>query len=559
MNKIIKIKHNNTTIEVPCGISVEEILNKLNIETEKDYNKNPIVAAQVNFELLPLSYTLTYDASITPIKLFSDLGKRVYRHSICFLLCYASWLIFPNRQLMIGHSLGDGYYFHYSDSKKLSENEVFLLEKTMKEIVNDNLSINYKRISYNEGLSYFSNRGALETVDLIKYQHEPTIEIYDINGYMDKSYEPLVNKSKLLSLWELKKYDNFGMLLRYPRSSDFTVLQNFKDNPLLYKVFIEYKKWNERLQFQSLGKLNMNCINNNIEEYIRLAETLLHKKIANIADSICEKKNAKIVFIAGPSSSGKTTFTHKLGIQLKLLGKEPILISLDNYYHLKKDIPLDEKGKLDFECLEALDTNLFQQNVKDLFNNKEIELPTFNFKKNKREYFGNTVKLKKDTIFLIEGIHGLNPKLLPNIDNKSIYKIYISALTQLNLDDHNRISTTDNRILRRITRDNMTRGISATKTLSMWDSVQAGENKHIFPYQNNADTMLNSALEYELGAIKPFVEPLLKTVEPSSSIAFSIARRLLAFLSRVHPISDNMVPKDSLIREFIGGSEFDVK
>lgn len=558
MNNKILIKNKEKSIKCDKGITVEKILLDLNINLNENYFNNPIVAAQINYELLPLSYPLTYDAEIEPIRLFSDLGKRVYRHSICYLLCYASWILFPERQLMIGHSLGDGYYFHYSDSKPVNQEDVTHLISIMKDLINDKIPIIYKRITYNSGLNYFTNRGAFETVDLIKYQHEPTIAIYDINGYMDKSYEPLVYNTKILELWELRKYDKSGMLLRYPRSSDFTILQNFKDNPLLFEVFIEYKKWNEKLQFQSLGKLNMNCINNDIEEYIRLAESLLHKKISNIADSICDKKSAQIVFIAGPSSSGKTTFTHKLGIQLKLLGKSPILISLDNYYKSRAEIPLNHKGETDFECLEALDTELFQQNVKDLLNNKEIELPSFNFKKGKREYLGKKVKLKKDTIFLIEGIHGLNPKLLPNIDENVTYKVYISALTQLNLDDHNRISTTDNRILRRITRDNMTRGISATTTLKMWDSVQAGENKHIFPYQNNADTLINSALEYELGAIKPFVEPLLKTVEPSSSIAFAIARRLLEFLSRVHPISESLVPKDSLIREFIGGSEFDV-
>jgi uridine kinase len=558
MNTSIKTTFNNKTIETSCGISIEECLKNHGFKFESNYQKNPLVAAKVNFELLPLSYKLTYDASIKPIYLFSDLGKRVYRHSICYLLCYASWRIFPERQLTIGHSLGDGYYFNYTDSYMLNPSDMTLLIAEMKTIIKNNYPINYTNITYNKGLNYFTDRGSLETIDLIKFQHEPTIAIYKINEFMDKSYEPLVAHSNILSLWELRKYGSKGMLLRYPRSSDFTQLQEFRDNPLLYKVFKEYKVWNKVLHFQSLGKLNMNCINNDIAQYIRLAETLQQKKIAQIADTICDKKPTKVIFIAGPSSSGKTTFTHKLGIQLKLLGKNPILISLDNYYKLRENVPLDKNGKVDFECLEALDTTLFQKNMSDLFDNKDVELPTFNFKKNRREYISNKIQLKNNTILLIEGIHGLNPKLIPYLDKDTTFKIYISALTQLNLDDHNRISTTDNRILRRITRDHMTRGISATETLNMWDSVQAGENKHIFPYQNNADAMLNSALEYELGAIKPFVEPLLKTVEPSDSMAFAIARRLLAFLSRVHTISESAVPKDSLLREFIGGSEFNV-
>lgn len=558
MNTKIKTTYNNKTIEHSSGISIKDCLLDHNVKLETEYQKNPIVAVQVNYELLPLSFRLTYDAVITPIYLFSDLGKRVYRHSICYLLCYASWKLFPKRRLMIGHSLGDGYYFHFTDSYFLKQEDIEKLKNEMNSIIKSGIDITYTCVPYEKCLNYFKERGSDQTVDLIKFQHEPVIAIYKINDYMDKSYEPLVYNTSILSLWDLRKYDSLGMLLRYPRSSDFTQLQEFKDNPLLFKVFKEYKKWNRVLHFESLGKLNMNCINNDISDYIRLAETLQQKKIAQISDAICDRQSTRIVFIAGPSSSGKTTFTHKLGIQLKLLGKNPILISLDNYYRLKKDIPLDENGKLDFECLEALDTDLFQQNINDLFNGKKVELPSFNFKKNKREYLGNSAELDNETILLIEGIHGLNPKLIPNVDKDTTFKIYISALTQLNLDDHNRISTTDNRILRRITRDNMTRGVSATTTLTMWESVQAGENKHIFPYQNNADIMLNSALEYELGAIKPFVEPLLKTVEPSSSMAFAIARRLLAFLSRVHPIPESLVPKDSLLREFIGGSEFNV-
>ncbi len=558
MNDLIKIKYNNKIKEVACGSSIEESLKAHDLIIEYDYQKNPIIAAQANFELLPLSYKLTYDIDIKPIRLFSDLGKRIYRHSICYLLCYATSKIFPKRQLMIGHSLGDGYYFHFEDSYVLSSSDIDIITNEMKAIVKSKKEIKYMQIPYKAGLKYFQNRGAIQTVDLIEYQHEPIIAIYKIDNYMDKSYEPLVSNSQILSLWELRKYNSLGMILRYPRSSDFSVLQEFKDNPLLFKVYQEYKKWNAILHFQSLGKLNMNCINNDIETYIRLAETLQQKKIAQIADSICEKQSTKVIFIAGPSSSGKTTFTHKLGIQLRLFGKDPILISLDNYYKLKKDVPLDKKGKPDFEALEALDLDLFKENINDLFNNKEVEIPTFNFKENKREYKGNFVHFENNTILLIEGIHGLNPKLIPTLEEDTIYKIYISALTQLNLDDHNRISTTDNRILRRITRDNMTRGVSATTTLNMWESVEAGENKHIFPYQNNANSILNSALEYELGAIKPFVEPLLKTVEPSDSMAFAIARRLLGFLSRVHPIPESFVPKDSLLREFIGGSEFDV-
>lgn len=560
MKQMIEAKINNKSYSVACGSTVEDLLIAANFSLSKNYQEDPIIAARVNFELQPLTHKITFNAAIEPIRLFSSQGKRIYRHSICYLLAYASNEVFPTRRLKIGHSLGDGYYYHYDDKLILNQIEIDKLSAKMKELVEKDIPIEQIKISYNEAIEYFQerNEGDSQTAALLKTNPSCNISLYKSNNFIDGSLEPLVYTTKLLSLWELRPYQSTGMLLRYPRSSDFTVLQPFKDNSLLFSVFKEYRKWNSILEMESVGQLNTYSRQGKIADYIRLAETLQWKKISAIADDIEDNSNVKIVFIAGPSSSGKTTFTNKLAINLKVLGKKPILISLDNYYKTIDLVPTDEDGNKDFECLESLDIEQFQQDIAELFEGNEIEFPTFNFIKNKREYFGNKVKFEKNTILLIEGIHGLNPKLLPNIEEESTYKVYISALTQLNLDDHNRISTTDNRILRRIARDSMTRGVSANTTLEMWSSVEAGENKHIFPFQNNANVMLNSAIDYELGALKQYCEPLLKTIEPSDSEAYAIARRLLMILDKVHTIPSILVPRDSLIREFIGGSEFHV-
>lgn len=560
MNQSIEITIENKVFFFTCGITIKEIFKASEIFLDDNYQNNPIVAAKVNFELMSLSEPLTYSATIIPVYLFSNLGKRIYRKSICYLLCCATHTIFPSRRLRISHSLGDGYYFRFDKVDNISEKEVAKISDEMKKLVQEKKDINIKILSYQSAIDYFINRnfGFSQTVEILKYEHTANVKLYSLDLFMDRCDEPVVYNTSILDLWELRNYNNSGMLLRYPRSSDFTVLQPYKDNPLLFSIFEEYKKWNSILQMESIGQLDTYSRNNNISSYIRLAETLQWKKISAIADMINERGSIKTVFVAGPSSSGKTTFTHKLGINLTVLGKKPILISLDNYYKTRENIPIDKDGNKDFESMESLDLEYFQQNIRDLYNGLEIDLPSFNFKLNKREYNHKPIKMEKNTIFIIEGIHGLNPNLLPNIDANSTFRVYISALTQLNVDDHNRVSTTDNRILRRISRDSMTRGVSAKATLDMWLTVQAGENKHIFPYQNNADVMLNSAVDYELGALRTIVEPLLKTIEPSDSESFAIASRLLNVLEKVYPIPSDLVPKDALLREFIGGSEFDI-
>lgn len=557
----IEVTIDDTKLRLPFGATVEDALlaaNTVPCDYEPTYADNPYVGALINHELQSCSRSLSSDCSLEPVRLFGDMGKRMYRHSICYLLCASVSMLYPSRRLVIGHALGDGYYFSFDDDLTLSSDDIFAIEAAMKMLVNQNLPIEEVTMPYEAALSYFRNNHFDQTVALLSTRNEPKVELYRLEGYMDISYEPLLCRTGLMQVWELKPYQERGMLLRYPRSHDVMNLVPFVDNPLLFSIFKEYKAWGSILNVQSLGQLNQLGNQNTVGSFIRLAEALQHKKIAYIADLINLHSSVKAVLVAGPSSSGKTTFAYKLGVQLQVLGKKTIKISLDNYYLPPDQAPLDEDNKPDLEALEALDVEAFQKDLAALFEGETVHLPIYDFKSSTRTYEQQGVTLDKRTLLVIEGIHGMNPKLTASLDKDLLFRVYISALTQLNLDDHNRISTTDNRIIRRMIRDNRTRGTNASATLNMWPSVQRGEDRYIFPYQNNADIMINSALDYELGVLTTYALPLLMMVKPSEGAAYETARRLLRFLEHVNPIPDTMVPPDSLLREFIGGSEFGV-
>ena len=559
MERFVTLRLGSRSIRIPAGMRVENIITK-QLALNKDslvYADNPVIALRMNNEILSFGARISVDSIIEPVRMFSDIGKRMYRHTLSFLLAYASESLFPDRRLVIGHSLGDGFYFNFDEQYSLAEEDVDALAIKMRALATADIPIQQETVSYCAAVEHFQKKGYLATEMLLSYCNDPTLELYRCGEFLDISYEPLLPTTQLLDIWELRPYGERGMLLRYPLSADFLHLAQFKDNPLLFSIFREYKLWGKILKVDCLGAMNSICGSPEIFTFIRMNEDLQHRKISKIADMISQKETVKVVFIAGPSSSGKTTFSIRLAIQLRLLGFNPIQISLDNYYLPKTEAPLDTEGKPDLEILEALDLNLFRKNLSSLYAGEEVDLPRFEFKDNGRRYFeGKPINLKENTILVIEGIHGLNPDLIPMIDKETTFKIYISALTQLNLDDHNRISTTDNRILRRIVRDNRTRNTSAQMTLEMWPSVERGETHHIFPFQNQADVMINSALEYELAVLKPYAEPLLKTVKPEAYEAYPTARRLLTFLENVYPIPADMVPSDSLLREFIGGSEF---
>jgi len=559
MDRIISLTYREKTFQVNAGLSVEDIVvNILKLQKQSPtYAENPIVALRMNNEILAFDARLMVDAEIVPVYLFSDIGKRMYRHTLSYLLTYASEILFPERRLVIGHALGDGFYFTYDEKYSLDTQDVSQLTQMMLELITANLPIRLEPVAYGTAMQHFKDKGYRATEMLLAYRNDPKLELYRCNDFLDITYEPLLPSTKLLALWELRPYGERGMLLRFPLSSDFLHMAPFTDNPLLFSIFHEYKIWGKILKVDCLGAMNQICGSKEIRTFIRMNEDLHHRKISKIADLINQKDSVKVVFIAGPSSSGKTTFSIRLAIQLRLLGYNPIQISLDNYYLSKSLAPKDVDGKPNLEALEALDLALFRENLELLYAGEEVDLPRFDFKDDGRRYFkGDKISLTKNTVLVIEGIHGLNPTLIPDLDPTTIFKIYISALTQLNLDDHNRISTTDNRILRRIVRDNRTRSTSAQQTLEMWPSIERGETLNIFPYQNQADVMINSALEYELAVLKLYAEPLLKTVKPEAFEAYPTARRLLRFLENVYPIPAGLVPSDSLLREFIGGSEF---
>ena len=522
----------------------------------KRYEDNPIIGALVNGELKPLSAPVPMSCEIEPVRAFQGFGRRIYRHSICFLLCYASRLLFPRRRLKIGHSLGDGFYFNYEDDKGADDALVQKLTDKMKELVDQALEITCVSVSVQEAIKRLQKQGYDDAVLLLKSMNKSYVNMYRIQEYYHIAYEPIANNTAELGLWDLRKYGEGGMLLRYPVRESIKELVPFKDNQRLYEVFNEYHVWGKILGVECVGEMNKCCSDKKAEQYVRLSESLQRRKIASIADAIHSKK-AKAVFIAGPSSSGKTTFAKKLCEQLLLLEYSPIKISLDDYYKKRDLVPLDEEGKPDFEALEALDTDMFDRNMQDLFDGKEVDRPHFSFTRNETYYLNQPIKMNPNNIFVIEGIHGLNPKITSKIDPKYVYKVYISALTQLNMDDCNRVSTTDDRMLRRILRDYMTRGTSAEETLLMWPSVARGERTHIFPNQNNADVMFNSALDYELGVLSPFVTPLLQGVSPDSGTAYTHARRLLEFLDTIYAIPSVFVPSDSILREFIGDSDYE--
>ena len=541
--------------KLPAFSTAREILEKAGMTCGTAYADNPIIGTLVNGKLSPLGTPVPMSCAVEPVRAHQGFGRRIYRHSICFLLCYASKLVFPKRRLVIGHSLGDGFFFNYEDGKETGVEQIEALNAKMRELVQQALDIEYVTLSVQDAIRSLKKQGFEDAVLLLQSMNEPSVDLYKIQDYYHIAYEPIVDNTGVLDTWELKPY-GYGMLLRYPTRSNITQIIPFRDHQRLFEVFDEYRTWGKILGVSYVGEMNRKCSDHEAEQYVRLAESLQRRKIASIADDVHNRK-AKAVFIAGPSSSGKTTFAKKLCEQLLLLEYSPIRISLDDYYKQRQYAPLDEEGKPDLEALEALDTDMFDRNMQDLFAGKEVDLPHFSFTKNDTYYLNQPIKMKSNTIFVIEGIHGLNPKIVSKIDPKYVYKVYISALTQLNMDDCNRVSTTDDRMLRRILRDYRTRGASAEETLLMWPSVSRGEKLHIFPNQNAADVMFNSALDYELGVLSPFVTPLLHEVSPDSGEAYTHAQRLLAFLENIYAIPSSFVPSDSILREFIGESDYE--
>ena len=545
----------NITITFPDNstITVQDEIRPITLLSHFSDGAKKAIAVLVNNELCSLHSIINVSAKVEPVYADSKEGAAIYRRSLCFLLATAAHRLFPGRRLLVGHSLGHGYYYTI-DGDLLTATQIENLQSEMQKLVEEDLPIDATHISYMEACELFEKLGLVETRKQLNYRSPSKIKINVLEEFADLYVEPLVSSTGILKTFNLLPYHE-GFLLRFPSHHTPEELAPFVDQPKLFEIYKQYKEWGRAQDVTSASSLNQLIHDRKVNHFINITETLQVKRIAEIADKIHERPEARVVLIAGPSSSGKTTTSKKLALQLEALGYNPKVISLDCYYVGREQTPKDANGNYDYECLEALDIELLNKNLLDMFEGKTVEIPSYDFHSGSRYYKGNTMTLAENDILVMEGIHGLNDKLTPLIDPKRKFKIYLSALTQLNLDDHNRIATSDNRLIRRIVRDAHFRGKSAADTIAMWDNVQEGEKKHIFPFQNNADVMLNTALDYEIPVLKVYADPLLRCVTPLQK-EYAEASRMLNFLSYFSTIPATAVPDQSIIREFIGGSAF---
>ncbi|MEZ4642519.1 MAG: nucleoside kinase [Chloroflexota bacterium] len=538
----------------PAGVPLEEFVKAADIKVD-----GCIVAALVNGRLRELSRPLNEDASIVPITTADSDGVRIYRRSLSFLMIAAAAELFPGRRITIHHSMPfGGYYCERDDRQCLSDDELNRLRQRMQELVTADLPITHVRVSLDEALQLFHQWGDQEKADLFAKRRKDYLTLYELNGVRDYFHGFMVPSTGYLDLFDLRHY-NQGFILQFPRRRDPSILQSFEDEPRLARVFQDYEKWLSVIGVPSVASLNNAIRDGRIREVILVAEALHRQQLTSIAGEIAQRQpETKIVLISGPTSAGKTTFSKRLAIQLLAHGIHPVTISMDNYFVNRADTPRDEKGDYDFEVLEAVDIALFQEHLQQLLAGNTIMQPVYNFHTGTR-HFGSELALAHDQVLIIEGIHGLNPRLVTKIPPQSFYRIFISALTQLNLDKHNRVPTTDTRMLRRIVRDAAHRGYSAADTIGRWPSVRVGEKRHIFPNQHNADVFFNSALVYELAVLKTLAYPLLLQVEPDTPERVE-ANRLRAFLQWFDPLPGDClayIPSDSILREFVGGSVLD--
>ena len=553
MNKMneLSVSYMGKSIKCHYGICADLALKLLGV------NDEGIIALRLNNEIVPLKTQLLVDSELEGVYLDSAEGAMIYRRSLTFILEIAAYKLFPERILSIGHSLGISYYYNFDAGKNPSKKEISSLEKTMKAIVNEDITILPRLLSYKKALEIFSENRQDYTVSLLKQRSTPVIKVNECKGFVDIFIEPLVPRTGILDSFELMPYKG-GFLLRFPAIGGGKIIEPFEDEPEIFKVYKDYKKWGRIIGVRSAVEINNLTASGDIKEYIKIAEAHQSRKIFEVAQQINnQKEKIKIVLLAGPSSSGKTTSAKRLAIELMVMGIKPIAISLDDYYVGTEKTPKDENGEPDYECLEALDTDYLNEQLLDIYKGKEVTLPHYDFKtgiqiKNK----GRKIHLDRRMVLIVEGIHALNDALTKDIARDTKFKLYVSALTQLNLDNHNRIPTSDNRLLRRIVRDYYFRGKDAVFSINIWPKVQAGERKYIFPFQNTANAALNTALDYELPVLKYFADPILRAVKPDRK-EFSESSRLLSFLENFIPIQPQLVPGTSILREFIGGSNFE--
>ncbi|RKD86025.1 nucleoside kinase [Mangrovibacterium diazotrophicum] len=547
----IYCENNNTVQAYPLGTTLEEVKDDLGIQLD-----NPICGALVNNKVKELSFSVVKSKKVEFIDYTHIDGRRLYVRSLIFLLYVAVREVFPQVKLKVLNGISNGYYCELIGLKrKITDSDIWELKSEMQSWVEKDLPFEKKGILTPDAVEELVRQGLEEKAKLFDQQGMMFSFLYFLNGYCNYFYGHHVPSTGYLTTFDIVPYFD-GILLQVPKPDNFKEVNEVELQEKLFGIFKEHKKRAELMNVPNLGMLNEYVESGRGGDIIKISEALHEKKVAEIANMIDERKDhVKVVLVAGPSASGKTTFSKRLAVQMAVNGITPHLISLDDYFVDREQTPRDEHGNYDFESLDAIDVDFFNLQLLQLFGGEEVELPRFNFILGRREFTGEKLKLGEGHILIVEGIHGMNPGLMPHVQNGRSFKIFLSALTQISLDDHNHISTTDNRLIRRMIRDSKYRGYSAADTIKRWPSVRSGEEKNIFPYQENADVMFNSALIYELAVLKKYVEPLLKAV-PEVCEEHCEANRLLKFFSYFHHIDDAEIPPTSLIREFLGGSSF---
>jgi uridine kinase len=551
MGKTVKVLCVNTGKYdlFPMGTNIAEVYHKMCEDVLPE-----AIAARVNNRTVNMNYEIYNPRQVEFISFHDSSGMRAYVRTLTFILSSAIDELFPNSHFRLEHPVSKGYYCELNLDRPITSDDLESIKQRMKELVAADNPIEYIEEETTQVIEMFRERDRMDIVDLLETKGSLYSGYYKMGWHVDYYYGALAVSTGMIKLFDLKPYFD-GFLLQIPDRNNPYKLEDIVPQKKMLGVFNEYLKWNKIMNLSNVGNLNQAIIKGESTNLINISESLQEKKMAQIADAINMKGSVKIVLISGPSSSGKTTLAKRLSIQLMVLGIKPVALSLDDYFVNRDQTPLDETGDYDYESLYALDLELFNSHLSALLNGEEIDTPRYNFTTGIKEYKGNRMKLGEHSMLIIEGIHALNPALISKIADKYLYKVYVSALTSISLDDHNWIPTTDNRLLRRIIRDSRFRGYSARQTISRWGSVRAGEEKWIFPYQENADVMFNSALIFEFSVLRSYVEPVLRQV-PQNCPDYAEAHRLLRFIEYFVPITDPDIPPTSLLREFFGGSSF---
>ena len=552
--KMFQVTLDDKVMEFPRGTSYGEIL-----EMMKPDSQSPAVLVMANGRLKELHKTLKENCRLSLVTTGDAIGQKTYRRSATLLLLKALYHVAGGeriRKVVLHYSVGEGYYYTIQGDVQITEEFLQKVKNYMQELVKKKVPIIKRSVKLNEAIRLFHQHGMYDKEKLFRYRRVSRVNLYSLAGFEDYYYGFMTWHTGYLKYFDLIPYDE-GFVLLMPSLDKPEELPRFVPSPKIFRIQKESELWGGMLNVAGVGDLNDFTCQGGIQKMILIAEAWQEGRISSIAKEIIRRRDVKFVMIAGPSSSGKTTFSHRLSIQLAAHGMKPHPIAVDNYFVNREDTPLDEEGKKNYECLEAIDVELFNRDMTALLQGEEVELPRFDFVDGKRVYKGDFLRLDSDDILVIEGIHGLNDKLSYSLPRENKFKIYISALTQLNVDEHNRIPTTDGRLIRRMIRDMRTRGTSARETIARWPSVRRGEEENIFPYQEEADVMFNSALIYELAVLKLYVEPLLFQIRPEEPEYYE-AKRLLKFLDYFVGVPSDDIPKNSILREFIGGSCFDV-